>query len=470
MKKLLIVALIISSTLSSKSQDTIQLDSTTLVTRTLVQDLVIPWDLHWGPEGWIWFNERDGDIFRLHPDSLTLVKVYTIPDVFQSEDNSGAHAFALHPNFPFSPYAYVHYTNQLFNSKLVRLTYSFEQKTFVDTLELMPKIGGNITHNGSRIVFDENNLLYLSIGDAYETDNTFDVSDENGKILRCTDSGAIPEDNPFPNSYSYSIGHRNPQGLVFGQNGLLYSSEHGDATDDEINLIEKGRNYGWPLVEGFCDSPSEQPYCDSLDVREPLMVWTPTYAPGGLAYFDHPSIPEWRNCLFQAFLKQKLLAVIPLTEDGLSVKNNESWEYFEQQYGRLRDVLVAPNGRIFIATSNQETNGQWVTPDNYDKIIEIKNLNYDYPSGVTNPPVLASRLFPNPTADGAFWVSIPTGDNDLEVRVTDLKGNLIIEKTYTSFYPGLWRIELLNLNDGVYVLNYASASANGSEKIVIAKN
>lgn len=469
MKKLFLISGFLVSTFWSVAQDTIKLDSTTLVTRTLVQDLVIPWDLHWAPDGWIWFNERDGDIYRLHPDSLTLIKVFTIPDVYQSEDNSGSHGFALHPDFPFSPYAYAHYTNELFNSKLVRFTYSFEQETFVDSTVLIPKIGGSITHNGSRIVFDENNLLYLSIGDAYENENAYDINDENGKILRCTEDGEIPEDNPFPNSYTYSLGHRNPQGLVFGKNGLLYSSEHGDATDDEVNLIEKGRNYGWPLVEGFCDTPSEQQPCDSMNVREPLMVWTPTYAPGGLAYFDHPSIPEWRNCLMQAFLKRRMLTVMPLTDDGLAIKDNQRWEYLTDRFGRLRDVLVTPNGRIFIATSNQETNGQWVTPDNYDKIIEIKNLDYEYASGVAEPPVLSSRIFPNPAESGRFWMSIPTGDTDLEIRITDIKGNIVFYKTLTSYYPGLWHIESNISQDGIYIVNYATNSANGAEKIVIVK-
>lgn len=459
----------LSSGYLSWAQDTIQLDSTTLVTKTLVQSLTIPWDMNWGADGWIWFNERDGDIFRLHPDSLTLEKIYTIPDVFQSDDNSGSHAFALHPNFPYVPYAYAQYTTSLYDSKFVRFTYSPELKTFVDTMEIIHRIPANFTHNGSRVVFDTNNILYLCIGDGFVGEYTYDIDWFNGKVLRMTENGEIPDDNPWPGSYSYSIGHRNPQGLVFGRNGILYSSEHGDATDDEINIIEPGRNYGWPRVEGFCDSPSEMPACDSMNVREPLIVWTPTYAPGGLAYFDHPSIPEWRHSLLQVFLKKRRLTVLPLSEDGMSIVDMQKWDYLVDRYGRLREVLIAPNGRLFIATSNQEANGQWVTPDNYDKIVEIKNINYDYELFIPKFPVLASRVFPNPTTNG-FWISVPNGGNKINVALSDYMGNTIVEKTLTSMFDGLWHFDTHTLQSGTYVLTYEGATANGSEKIVIVSN
>lgn len=469
MKKLFLSLLTLTSAYFGSAQDTIKLDSTTLVTRTLVQNLTIPWDLNWGADGWIWFNERDGDIFRLHPDSLTLKKIYTIPDVYQSDDNSGAHAFALHPNFPYVPYAYAQYTYSLYDSKFIRLTYSPELETFVDTMEIIHRIPANFTHNGSRVVFDSNNILYLCIGDGFVGEYTYDIDWYNGKVLRMTENGEIPEDNPWPNSYAYSTGHRNPQGLVFGRNGILYSSEHGDATDDEINLIEAGRNYGWPRVEGFCDTPSEQAVCDSLNVHEPMIVWSPTYAPGGLGYFDHPSIPEWRNCLLQVFLKKRRLTVLPLSEDGKSIVNQQKWDYLIDKYGRLREVLVAPNGRLFIATSNQEPNGQWVTPDNYDKIIEIKNIDYDYELFVPEFPVLASRVFPNPSKSG-FWVSVPNGGNQINITVTDLAGNLLIDKTIDSIFDGLWHLDSSKLPSGTYVLNYIGTTANGSEKIVIIQD
>ena len=138
------------------------------------------------------------------------------------------------------------------------------------------------------------------------------------------------------------LGHRNPQGLVFSDAGQLYASEHGPATDDEVNLIQKGVNYGCPLIEGPCDSPMEEALCDSLDARDPLASWSPTQAPCGMDYFDHPSIPEWENSLLLTFLKKQHLRILHLDETGTEVTHEDSILYNE--YGRLRTCLWRPTG------------------------------------------------------------------------------------------------------------------------------
>jgi aldose sugar dehydrogenase len=450
------------------AQDTIKVGNTTLVAHTLIDSLTIPWDLHWGGDGWLWFNERDGNIYRLNPDTKEIDHIFSVPGVFQSWDNSGAHAMALHPNFPLEPYIFTHYNYDAFGSQLVRWTYTASSKTLANPTLLLGKIGGNSSHNGSRIVFDEEGYLYLAMGDAFDALSAQDPNKLNGKILRMTETGEIPEDNPFPGSYTWSMGHRNPQGLVFGKDGKLYSSEHGDATDDEVNVIERGRNYGWPHVEGFCDQPSEMASCDSLDVREPLFEWTPTYAPGGMTYFDHPSIPEWRNSLIQTFLKEKRLTVLPLTDDGSAVKTAEVSDHLIQKYGRLRDVMVTPNGRLFICTSNEETNGQWVEKDSYDKIIELVNPDYDYPAFESELITTSEEVaaFPNP-ATGFVWVSLKSTHPKITVDVVSSSGDVVKETELNMVFPNLWQVDISELTSGVYTLICQSQDAKGTTKIVI---
>jgi aldose sugar dehydrogenase len=180
----------------------------------------------------------------------------------------------------------------------------------------------------------------------------------NGKILRVNLDGSIPSDNPFGNAV-WATGQRNPQGLVFA-NGKLYSSMHGETTDDEINLIERGGNYEWPFVEGFCDLPAEQTFCAASDVVEPLFAWTPTIAPSGLDFYNNTQIDQWKNSLLLAVLKDKMLVQIKLNNSGSGILDVH--EYFKDQFGRLRDIAISPDGTVYLCTDNG---------DNLDNIIVI---------------------------------------------------------------------------------------------------
>lgn len=390
------------SGIDTNSSDSIRLDSTTLKIRVVADHLNLPWDLHMARDGWIWFSQRDGSIKKLNPENGEIIDVHKIGEVFESFDNSGLHALALHPNFPIVPYVFVNYTYREYAARIVRYTYSVSQNKMIDSLYLVERLSASYTHNGSRIVFEDDEHFFIAIGDALRGDNPQQIQDFNGKICRMTIDGKIPEDNPYPGEFTWTYGHRNPQGLVIAGNGKMYSSEHGEATDDELNLIEKGRNYGWPYVEGFCDLPSEKTWCEDLNIAEPLTVWTPTEAPCGLDYFDHPSIPEWRNSLLQTFLKDKELKVLKLSQHGEEITSEE--DYLSRQnvegknigyFGRLRDVMVAPNGKIYLATSNREPNGESVVQDDDDKIIEIYNPNWSYVAHDINR-IGSAKLFPNP--------------------------------------------------------------------------
>ena len=157
----------------------------------------------------------------------------------------------------------------------------------------------------------------------------------------------------------WSFGHRNPQGLVFANN-KLYSTEHGPNNDDEVNIIEKGKNYGWPNVEGFCNTSGEQSFCAANNVKEPLQNWTPTAAVAGLDYYNSDLIPQWKNSLLMVALKNARLYQMKLNAAFTSITQTN--EYFTSTYGRMRDICISPAGKVYICTSNG---------GNSDKIIEV---------------------------------------------------------------------------------------------------
>ncbi len=358
----------------------LQLDSTTLEVRILTTDLVHPWDMTWGFDNRIWFTENGGWVKRLDPATGQLDTLLKLGDCHTSWGNPGIYSLAFHPDFPKEPYLFLHYTNSPTNSKLVRFRYDFIKDELVDSLSIIPRIIANESHNGSRMVFTPDKEMFFAMGEAYTPELAQDLNGINGKILRLNLDGSVPADNPFPGSLIWSYGHRNPQGLALLPNGTLWSSEHGANNDDELNIILKGRNYGWPKVQGMCDLRSERRFCEANQVVEPAIAWTPTVAPCALEYYDHQAIPEWRNSLMQVFLKKgkgklgQRMTVFKLDESGQRIVAQQ--DYFNNTFGRLRDVLIAPDGRIFLCTSNMEIsgNGKKAIRPGDDKIIEVRAI------------------------------------------------------------------------------------------------
>jgi len=191
--------------------------------------------------------------------------------------------------------------------------------------------------------------LFITTGDASDQSRPQNLNSVNGKILRLNLDGTIPSDNPIPGSPVWSYGHRNAQGLVFA-NHIMYNSEHGPDTDDEINIIEKNRNYGWPNVRGFCDQSGEQNFCSSHNVKEPIKAWTPTAAVCGLDYYNSNLIPQWKNSLLCVALKNARLYQMKLNGSFNAI--TETNEFFTNVFGRLRDICTAPDGKVYFCTSN----------------------------------------------------------------------------------------------------------------------
>jgi len=320
----------------------------TIKDSVLISGLNFPWEILWGPDNFIWMTERGGKISRLNPVTGALVPIATIPEVV-SIGEGGMLGMVLHPDFPTNPSVFVVYdynSGNGYTEKVVR--YNYSGGALSSPVTLIDNIHANSIHNGSRLLI-LNNQLFITTGDAGDQSQPQNMSVVNGKILRINLDGSIPADNPVPGNPVWSFGHRNPQGLVYA-NGILYSAEHGQNTDDEINIIEKGRNYGWPNVTGPCDLSEEQSFCSANNVKESIKAWTPTIAPSGLDFYDKAMIPQWKNSLLLATLKNRRLIQLKLDEAHTSII--ETHEFFTDKYGRMRDVCISPDGKVYICTSN----------------------------------------------------------------------------------------------------------------------
>lgn len=200
---------------------------------------------------------------------------------------------------------------------------------------LLDGIPAGANHNGGRLAFGPDGLLYATTGDAGDRSHAQDLSSLAGKILRLAPDGGIPQDNPFPGSYVYSLGHRNPQGLAWTQDGTLYASEFGQNTWDELNVITAGANYGWPEAEGIAGNPG---YTD------PVQQWDPGQAsPSGMAVAG--------GTIFLANLRGASLRTVALADTSTSS------EHYVGEFGRLRDVVVTPEGGLWFLTNNTDGRG-----------------------------------------------------------------------------------------------------------------
>lgn len=333
---------------------------------TVASGLTTVWDLALAPDSAIWFTERGGKVSRLDPERRQLQRIGEIEVTERSE--SGLMGMAFHPDFPREPFLYLVHSYQSvrgIRNRLVRVRIT--DSTLGAPEVLLDGLDGAGNHNGARIAIGPDRHLYLSMGDAGDRSISQDSTALNGKILRLTLDGRAAPDNPFGNEV-WSWGHRNVQGLAFHpRTGILYASDHGPHIEDEVNLIERGRNYGWPEVNGRCDEPDERDFCRRQNVAEPLHSWTPTVGVAGIAVYDEGGFEGWRGSLLVAALRGTALYRLTLSRDGRRVRSSE--RLLAGELGRLRDVLVAPDGSIYLATSNRDGRGSPEPED--DRIVRL---------------------------------------------------------------------------------------------------
>lgn len=334
---------------------------------TWIEGLIAPWSLVFLNPDRALVSERGGDIRLIEKGKLMPTPITTIEVAKGGE--GGLMGLALHPRFPTEPYLYTmltHAHDPVDGNRVIRLRLTADgRKADFDRIILQSLPGARV-HDGGRIAFGPDGYLYVATGEIFERDLAQRHDNLGGKILRIDADGRIPPDNPFPNSPIWSLGHRNPQGLAFHpQTKQLFASEHGPSGEvglggfDEINLIEKGQNYGWPLAVGAVDRP---------EFRDPLVAWSEvTTPPSGMAF--------WHNALFVATLRSQALIRITLRQDGSQyfVTGLERWFVHNRssgKYGRLRDVVAGPDNALYLLTNNRDGRGSPKPGD--DKILRLK--------------------------------------------------------------------------------------------------
>jgi len=361
---ILFSCLLLCSVVVSAQQD--------LTTRTVTSGLRVPWEILWGPDNSIWMTERVGLVSTVNPESGVKTQLLDLRAVVSEQLEGGLLGMVLHPNFADSPHvfvAYVSWRNGDYYKTVQRYTY--HNDTLTDPVEIFLFEPAAVFHQGCRLLIDSSRHLFITQGDSFDASTVQSDASLQGKVLRLNIDGSIPTDNPIPGNPMFTKGHRNPQGLCMLPNGVLVESEHGNDIEDEVNLLEAGRNYGWPNVEGPCDLDSEMIFCAQNNVREPLWSSGPsTFATAGLTWYDHDRFPSLKHSLLETCLKSAKIVQIKLDSTFTHVVEVHDW--FPYRYGRLRDACVSPDGRIFICTSNRDGVAKSPFPRvDDDKILEL---------------------------------------------------------------------------------------------------
>jgi len=411
--------------------------------RVVTLGLEAPYEVLWGPDGMLWVSERVGKrVVRVDPQTGARIPALAVTDAVQTGGQDGVLGMVLHPqllkgqgnDYVYLAYTYTESAAMASRTKIVRYTYDAASQSLTDPQPLLQGLPASTDHNSAKLVFAPDDTLYYTIGDqghnqfdnkcleiraqylpSAEAVANSDWSAYQGKILRLNLDGSIPADNPVLNgvrSHVFSYGHRNAQALDLAPNGTLYAAEHGPKTDDEVNLIEPGHNYGWPNVAGYIDdrayvygnwSASSPTPCAELEFSDyvlppsvpqqresewshpdftlPLLTFYtvdngydfmdpacagnsayicwPTIAPSSLRVYEPQtgSVPGWENSILLTSLKEGSVFRLPLAADGRSV-TGPGVPHFKTT-NRYRAIAVAPDARHFyvITDSQGDTSG-----------------------------------------------------------------------------------------------------------------
>lgn len=338
----------------------------------VVDGLDHPWAMAFLPDGRLLVTERSGNMRIVESSKLAPVSVAGLPKV-TPHGQGGLLDVALHPDYLRNGWIYWSYNSEekgLHGTELARgrLSGTAGQLKMVDVeviFRMAPKAATPF-HFGSRIVFDRQGYLYLTLGDRGDSPSKGDQhraqqpGDHGGKVIRLLDNGKVPDDNPFANVPAarpevFTLGHRNIQGAAMHPvSGKIWTHEHGPQGGDEVNILSRGSNYGWPVVTYGANYGTGTKIGEGTEkpgMTQPVIYWVPSIAPSGMAFYTGQKFPKWRNNIFVGALAGKLMVRIAL--DGDRVTSQE--RLFTNAFGRIRDVREAPDGSIYFLTD--EANG-----------------------------------------------------------------------------------------------------------------
>lgn len=332
---------------------------------TIASGLEHPWGHTFLPDGRIIVTERPGRLRIIKDGQLDPDPVTGLPDI-AARGQGGLLDVARHPDFSNNRLLYISYSatgtggigTEVARGKLV--DHRLEN---LDVVFRMTPKSGTSRHFGSRLVFDRQGYLYITLGDRGEKDRAQRPDDHAGSVIRLHDDGRIPTDNPFVNSKGwqpekYTLGHRNMQGAALHpETGALWTHEHGPQGGDEINLIRPGANYGWPIITygvNYVTGTQIGEGTYKTGMEQPLYHWVPSIAPSGMTFYHGDKFARWRGNLFVGALKDQMLVRLSLDGDKIVAEER----LLKNQLGRIRDVSQGPDGYLYLLTD--ESNGKLV--------------------------------------------------------------------------------------------------------------
>lgn len=335
---------------------------------TVATGLEVPWGFAWLPNKDLIFTERPGRVRIIESGKLRAEPLYTVPDVEPSSE-SGLMDITLHPQFASNSFIYLGYAYNQDGKRVKVVRYKYAGGKFTEPKIVIENIPGAPNHAGMRARFGPDAKLYIATGDATDWELAQKNDSLAGKILRLNDDGGVPDDNPFVGKAGYrpeiwATGVRNPQGLAFqpGTN-LLFETEHGPSGfegrgggADEVNIIDRGKNYGWPTIWGGRTAPG---------MESPLLEYSPACAPASGAFYTGDRMPALKNNFFLGCLRGA--RIIRIVLDGRKVLRQEN--LLENTLGRIREIETGPDGYLYFSTSNRDGRGSPAQTD--DRIFRI---------------------------------------------------------------------------------------------------
>lgn len=335
---------------------------------TFAYGLEVPWSIAFAPDGRVFVTERPGRVRVIENGTLNPKPVAVIEDV-RSASESGLMGLTLHPQFSTNHLLYLAYAYAGRDEQEVRvLRYRETGDALTERRVIIEGIPAAPNHAGCRLRFGVDGKLYITTGDATDREQAQKMDSLSGKILRLNDDGSIPPDNPFVSQQGaraevWSYGHRNPQGIDFQPDtNLLFETEHGPTGfdgpggGDEVNIIERGKNYGWPLIDHRQSREG---------LESPLLEYTPACAPASGTFYRGSLFQQFRGNFFFGCLRgQRIIRVVL---DGRRVVSQE--DLLKGKYGRIREIAEGPDGAIYFSTSNRDGRGSPAKDD--DRILKL---------------------------------------------------------------------------------------------------